>query len=161
MRASLLALSLTASLLATATPALADTLVVANGTDGEVVSLFVSDLGGATWGPDQLDEPLEPGAKVTLKDLEPGLHRVRLVDEDDNECIIDNVPVKGGNTWTITDDALDECQAPEGPGKGAALATPASRLVSLPGVAGPAGAAPASPKEKARAPIQRHPFGLE
>lgn len=119
MRATLLALSLVVIL--GVAPAAADTLVVANGTDGEVVSLFVSDRGGASWGPDQLDEPLEPGAKITIKNLEPGLHRVRIVDEDDNECIIDNVPVKDGNTWTITDDALDECQAPETPGKGAAL----------------------------------------
>lgn len=123
MRTLILALVLAfpASLVATAHPAMADTLVVSNGTDGEVVSLFVSDQGGANWGPDQLDEPLEPGAKVAVKDLAPGLHRVRIIDEDDNECIIDNVPVKDGTTWTITDDALDECQAPESPGKGASL----------------------------------------
>lgn len=126
MRTSILALLLAfpLSLAAAASPASADTLVVSNGTDGEVVSLFVSDPGGANWGPDQLDEPLEPGAKITLKDLAPGLHRVRIIDEDDNECIIDNVPVKDGNTWTITDDALDECQAPESPGKGAGLLPP-------------------------------------
>lgn len=133
MRASLIALSFCLAA-AGPTAALADTLVVLNGTDGEVVSLFVSDLGGANWGPDQLDEPLEPGAKVTLKDLPTGLHRMRLVDEDDNECIIDNVPVKGGNTWTITDDALDECQAPESPGKGASLRLPGppKAIVALP-----------------------------
>jgi hypothetical protein len=123
MRVPSIALSFVlAAWAAGAVPALADSLVVSNGTDGEVVSLFVSDLGGAKWGPDQLDEPLEPGAKITLKDLEPGLHRIRIIDEDDSECIIDNVPVKDGNTWTITDDALDECQAPDTPGKGASLA---------------------------------------
>lgn len=115
------------------TPALADDLVVSNATDGEIVSLFVSDLAGSAWGPDQLDEPLQPGATVTVRNLEPGLHRIRIIDEDDGECIIDNVPVKAGNTFSLTDDALDECQAPDEQGKKAGLMRqpPAALLASL------------------------------
>ena len=149
----------TALFLVIATPVLADDLIVSNATDGEIVSLFVSDLGGNTWGQDQLDEPLEPGATMTVRGLDPGMHRVRIIDEDDNECIIDNVPVKAGNTWTVTDDLLDECQAPEEKDKGAALPGAA-----LPGASARPSAAIApgpSPKEKAMAPVQVHAFGLE
>jgi hypothetical protein len=116
------------------TPAFADDLVVSNATEGEIVSLFVSDLAGTVWGPDQLDEPLQPGATLTIRNLEPGLHRMRVIDEDDGECILDNVPVKGGNTFTLTDDALDECQAPDEQGKGAALSGPVRAMAQ----AGPA-----------------------
>jgi hypothetical protein len=121
-----------------ATPVLADDLTVKNGTDGDVVSLFVSDLGGAQWGQDQLDDPLEPGASVTVKGLEPGRHRVRVIDEDDAECVIDNIDVQGSTTWTLTDEALDECQASEDGSKGAEMRkltrpTWVQTIVSLPG----------------------------
>lgn len=103
-----------------ATSVLADELTVRNGTDGDVVSLFVSDLGGAAWGQDQLDDPLAPGASVTVKGLEPGRHRVRVIDEDDAECIIDTVDVQGSTTWVLTDEVLDECQPDDG-SKGAQI----------------------------------------
>jgi hypothetical protein len=111
---------LAALALLAAAPVRADELTILNGTDGEVASLFVSDGGGAKWGEDLLDEPLAPGASVTAKDLQPGPHRVRIIDEDDAECIIDNVDVQGRTTWTLTDEALDECQTPE-EGQGALL----------------------------------------
>lgn len=121
MRRTLTALVLLLPALALAGPARADDLVVVNGTDSAVVSLFVSEVRSRAFGPDQLDEPLAPGARIVVKDLEPGLHRVRLIDEDDNECVIDNIPVRDGATWTITDEALDECQSDEVPGKDAAI----------------------------------------
>jgi hypothetical protein len=126
---------LAALALLAAAPALADELTVINGTDGEVASLFVSDLGGAKWGDDLLDEPLAPGASVTAKDLQPGPHRVRIIDEDDAECIIDNVDVQGRTTWTLTDEALDECQTPED-GQGALLAPHGRAAAATPKVAG-------------------------
>ena len=132
MRHTLSALVLLLPTLAIAGPALADDLAIVNGTDSAVVSLFVSEGGGRSFGPDQLDEPLAPGARLVVRDLEPGPHRVRLIDEDDNECVIDNIPVSNGATWTITDEALDECQPDEAPGKDAVLRSPgrpASKVV--------------------------------
>jgi hypothetical protein len=138
---------LAALALLAAAPAKADELTVLNGTDGEVASLFVSDVGGAKWGEDLLDEPLAPGASVTAKDLQPGPHRVRIIDEDDAECIIDNVDVQGRTTWTLTDEALDECQTPD-EGQGALL-KPHGRVAA------------ATPKVGARRSGQGPRFSLE
>ena len=48
---------------------------------------------------------------LSLSDIEPGLWDVRLVDEDEDECIVDGQQISAAQTFVIDDEDLLSCQA--------------------------------------------------
>ena len=89
---------------------------VVNKSDWEIHHFFLSSTEEDEWGPDQLgDEVIGKNESFTLKSIPCGSYDVKLVDEDGDECVVDDVDICGGaESWTITNKALLGCQEETG-----------------------------------------------
>lgn len=85
---------------------------VVNKSDWTIVELYLSPVDDTKWGPDQLgDETIKPGDTYTLTDVPCDNWDVRLVDEDKDVCIVEDVDIcASSETWTITSKDLLKCQ---------------------------------------------------
>ncbi|MBT9559265.1 MAG: hypothetical protein IV100_24740 [Myxococcales bacterium] len=88
------------------------TVKVVNESDWALNNLFMSPANETEWGPDQLgDELIKKGGTFTLSKIPCDIYDVKLVDEDGDECVVEDVNVCGGKeTWTITSKDLLKCQ---------------------------------------------------
>jgi hypothetical protein len=99
---------------ALAAPALAQsaTVKVINQSKWEIHHMFASSSADEDWGPDQLgDEILATGDSLTLTRLPCDTYDVMVVDEDGDECIIDEVDLCRDNSlWRINNRDLLQCE---------------------------------------------------
>lgn len=100
-----------AALPATAAKKKADVQVV-NDSDWAIHHMFLSPVDDDQWGPDQLGEyTIEPGEAFTLENVPCDLYDVKLIDEDDDECVITEVEIcKADQSWVVTSEDLASCQ---------------------------------------------------
>jgi hypothetical protein len=95
---------------ATAASALAAELTVINSSDYVVHHLHVSPSQSRSWGPDQLGKAIIGRAeRFTVRNIPEGTYDLKLVEEDEDECIVENVEVSGDMTWTLTDTVIENC----------------------------------------------------
>ncbi len=102
-------------LLAVSLPAFAQrkaTVKIINQSKWEIHHIFLSASDDDSWGPDQLeDEILAKGDSLTLTNIFCDLYDIKVVDEDGDECVIEEVDLCGDESyWKITDKALLECE---------------------------------------------------
>jgi hypothetical protein len=85
---------------------------VVNKSDWEIHHFFLSSTTDDDWGPDQLGENvIGTDEAFTLKSIPCDAYDVMLVDEDGDECVVEDVDLCGGSeTWTITNKILLGCQ---------------------------------------------------
>jgi len=105
------------ALLVVATPAFAKkekkaTIKVVNQSKWEIHHLYLSSADDKKWGPDQLgDDVLRTGASFTLTNIDCDKYDIKVVDEDGDECVVENVSLCGEElTWKITDKVLLKCE---------------------------------------------------
>ena len=94
----------------------------AAGTDSKVIlkntshwaihELYFSPTEQREWGPDQLgDHTIATGEKFTLSGVPCDSYDVRVVDEDGDECIVEDVALCADKEqWVIDDNDLLACQ---------------------------------------------------
>ncbi len=101
-------------ILALAAPAFAEkaTVKVINQSKWEIHHLYLSSSADEEWGPDQLeDDILTKGDQITLTNIPCDTYDVKVIDEDGDECIIEEVELcKDHSYWKITDKDLLECE---------------------------------------------------
>lgn len=87
------------------------TLTLTNGSSFAIYQLFVSPSTDRAWGPDQLGaDVLLPGESVTLTGVTCNSWDIRLVDEDGDECIMEDVSLCFDDAeWQVTDEDLLVC----------------------------------------------------
>lgn len=85
---------------------------VVNKADWEIHHFYLSAADDDDWGPDQLGEDvIATGESFTLRSIPCDTYDVKLIDEDDDECVVEEVDLcGGGETWTITNKLLLACQ---------------------------------------------------
>jgi hypothetical protein len=85
---------------------------VLNKSDWEIHQFFLSSTEDDEWGPDQLgDDVIGTGDSFTLKNIPCDSYDVKLIDEEDDECVVEDVDICGGSEqWTITNKILLGCQ---------------------------------------------------
>ena len=99
-----------------ATPAFAAkkkaTIKVINQSKWEIHHLFLSSVKDNAWGPDQLGEDiLKKGDAITLKDIDCDKYDIKVVDEDGDECVVEDQSLCGDDSyWKITDAVLLACE---------------------------------------------------
>lgn len=72
--------------------------------------MYVSPTGYNRWGYDRLgNNVLFPDYRFDLG-VVPGWYDVKLVDQDGDTCVVPNVDIRYGETWTITDGILVACE---------------------------------------------------
>ncbi len=97
-------------IVAAAIPALAASLVVINSSDYVIHQLYVSPADDRNWGKDQLGKQTVGRAeRFTLRNIPDGNYDLKIVDEDDDECIIRNVRIVGDMQWMLTDTIIENC----------------------------------------------------
>ena len=104
-------------LLAFALPAFAKkaTVKVINQSKWEIHHLFLSASDESEWGEDQLGEDvLTKGDSLTLTGIPCDTYDIKVVDEDGDECVIEQVDLcRDASFWKITDKDLLECEGYE------------------------------------------------
>lgn len=98
-------------------PAMADRsnsqVKILNKSDWAIHELYLSPTSDDEWGPDQLGEFVidAGGDTFTLRNIPCDDYDVRLVDEDGDACVVNEVKLCGDrDTWQITNDDLLACQ---------------------------------------------------
>jgi hypothetical protein len=84
-----------------------------NSSKWEIHHLFLSTTKEKEWGPEQLgkDQVIGTGDTFTLTDIDPGKYDMKLVDEDEDECILTGVKLASDQAVEITDKDLIACQS--------------------------------------------------
>ena len=104
-----------ALLFATLTSAAAmagSTIQIVNQSGWELHEIYFSPTSQENWGDDHLgDQVLEQGDSLTLTGVESGRWDIRLVDEDGDECTLEDVHITESEQWVVTEDDLLGCQA--------------------------------------------------
>ncbi len=99
-----------ALIVSTAVPALAGQLTVINSSDYVVHQLFVSPSQSRSWGPDQLGkETIGRAERFTVRNIPDGTYDLKIIDEDEDACIVENVDVSGTMNWMLTDTVIENC----------------------------------------------------
>ena len=88
------------------------TVKIINQSKWEIHHVFLSPSDDEKWGPDQLeDQILAKGDSLTLTSIDCDLYDIKVVDEDGDECVIEEVDLCGDDSyWKITDQTLLECE---------------------------------------------------
>jgi hypothetical protein len=115
MRRFAKSVSLAILLLAVSLPAFAGDKVsvkIINGSSWDVHHLFLSPVSDEAWGADQLrDNIIQSGEAFTITGIPCDSYDVKVVDEDGDECVIEEVDLCNADKyWKITDDDLLECE---------------------------------------------------
>lgn len=77
-----------------------------------ITEVYFSSAKEKNWGEDFLGaEVLGNGDALTLSDVKAGKWDVKIVDEDDDVCILENVAITKNDKWVIDDEDLLGCQA--------------------------------------------------
>jgi hypothetical protein len=87
-------------------------LVIENQSSYTLVGIFLSPTTSVEWGSDLLGaEVLEPGDSFEISGIECDTYDIRVVDEDDDECVIEDVDLCLDDAhWLIDDAELGGCQ---------------------------------------------------
>ncbi|NCT67108.1 MAG: hypothetical protein GXC76_05610 [Rhodanobacteraceae bacterium] len=100
-------------LLASIGTARAHELDVVNKSRTSIHHLYLSPVKADEWGPDQFGDrrgdTVDPGETFTLTGIERGRYDVKLIAEDDTECVVESVSFNESKEWVITERMLDDC----------------------------------------------------
>ncbi|GMV28000.1 MAG: hypothetical protein AMXMBFR59_01250 [Rhodanobacteraceae bacterium] len=88
-------------------------IVIKNKSAWAIHELYLSPTEEREWGEDQLGKhTVNTGDTFTLTGVPCRAYDVRLVDEDGDECIVEDVGIcASSDTWVIDDEDLVGCQA--------------------------------------------------
>lgn len=88
-------------------------LVIRNDSSWVLTELYISSVDENEWGPDQLGaDVVGSGETFTLNKVPCDIYDLRLVDEDDDVCILNSVKLCANEAeWHIRDKDLLACQA--------------------------------------------------
>lgn len=87
--------------------------MIVNKTEWTFTHLFVSPSNARKWGPDQLGSRrvIAPGGSFTINNIPCGLYDVKVIDEDGDECVVEEVAMCRTHThWEVTNELLAACE---------------------------------------------------
>jgi len=86
------------------------TFTVFNRSSYRIDHLYVSSSNNNYWGGDRLGNDIfYPNYRFDLS-VYPGWYDVKLVDQDGDTCVVNNVDFRDCGSWTITDGVLLTCE---------------------------------------------------
>ena len=93
-------------------PVMAAEVEVTNESSWEIHEIYFSPSSQDDWGEDHLGKQiLETGMSLVLTDVSSGRWDIRLVDEDSDVCVLEDVHITDSETWVVTDEDLLACQS--------------------------------------------------
>jgi hypothetical protein len=98
------------SLLSMIASASAVDLVVVNQSEYKVHHLYVALSKSKKWGSDQLgNHSLLKNERFTVSNIPVGTYDLKIVDEDDDVCVVSGINFDRDKEWTLTDAAIENC----------------------------------------------------
>ena len=87
-------------------------LKITNNSRYDIYHLYVSSSENENWGADQFgDFVLQAGGgSFTLTDLIPGEYDIKFVDEDGDECVLEDIAIVQNKNWSLTTSWLTNCE---------------------------------------------------
>lgn len=87
-------------------------VTLVNRSDWDIYELYLSPTSDGEWGPDQLEDGiLESGGEFLLYGIPCDDYDVLLIDEDGDECVLEEVGLCGDSEqWIISNKDLLACQ---------------------------------------------------
>ncbi len=87
------------------------TLTIDNESSYTLIGIHLSPTTDVSWGPDLLGaEVLAPGESFQVSGIDCDTYDIRVVDEDNDECVLDSVDLCLDNAvWSIDDAELAIC----------------------------------------------------
>jgi len=83
-----------------------------NNSNWDLRELYLAPVGSDHWGPNQISRSIRPDDSFTLTGIRCDKYDVKMVDDDDNECIVRDVSLCGADRiWRIDNRDLSRCQA--------------------------------------------------
>ena len=89
----------------------ARTFTVFNESSYWINNAYVSLSSDTSWHGDRLGHYVVPPSYHFSLTVVPGWYDVKLIDEDGDKCVVHNVDLRHGDSWTITDDVLLACES--------------------------------------------------
>jgi hypothetical protein len=87
------------------------TFTIVNSSGFEINEIHISSVGDSSWEHDRLGtNVLRSGHKYTIGGILPGYYDIKLIDEDNDSCIMKSVYVNNNLTWTLTPLDLVGCE---------------------------------------------------
>ncbi len=87
------------------------TLLIENASRYDIYYLYMSRTSEDDWGSDQLgNEVLDSGETFALGNIPAGEYDVKFVDEDDDECVLNDIAIINDTEWRLTTNFLLECE---------------------------------------------------
>lgn len=85
---------------------------VINQSKWDIHHLYLSPKNDNDWGPDQLgEEVINSGQTFTLTNIRCNRYDIKIVDEDGDECVIEDVSLcRDASYWKITNKILLACE---------------------------------------------------
>lgn len=87
--------------------------MVVNSSDWDIYHLYLSPTHKDNWGPDQLGDNVikHGGGSFTLHKIPCAHYDIKVVDEDGDECVIEDVIMCKDHThWDVTNKELANCE---------------------------------------------------
>ena len=87
--------------------------MIVNNSDWDIHELYLSPTHKDSWGPDQLGDHVikHGGGSFTLHSIPCGHYDVKVVDEDGDDCVIEDVYMCKDHThWNVTNKELAKCE---------------------------------------------------
>ena len=105
------ALVASVSFLALVMPAWAVDLILINKSQYVVKELYVSPSKSKKWGAEMLgDKAIGTDQKFTITNIPVGVYDLKIVDSDDDSCVVNDVSFSEHATWTLTDAIVESCE---------------------------------------------------
>lgn len=83
-----------------------------NKSDWAIGQLYLSPTKTDQWGPDQLGEDIiNTGESFKLHGIPVGKYDLKIIDEDDDSCIVSGVKIAANESVILTNEMLVGCQA--------------------------------------------------
>ena len=87
------------------------TLVIENESRYDIYYLYMSRTLEDDWGPDRLGSGvLGSGEVFALENIPADDYDVKFVDEDDDECILNDIAIVNDTEWSLTTGFLLKCE---------------------------------------------------
>ncbi|MBV8114299.1 MAG: hypothetical protein JO300_06125 [Silvibacterium sp.] len=87
------------------------TLTIVNRSGFEIDEIHISSVGDRSWERDRLGaDVLRSGHKYIFSGILPGYYDIKLIDEDNDSCILKSVFVNNNLTWTLNPPDLVGCE---------------------------------------------------
>lgn len=87
--------------------------MIVNQSDWDIHQLFISPTHKATWSSDQLGDNVikHSGGSFTLHSIPCGHYDLKVVDEDNDACVIEDIIMCKDHThWDVTNKELTRCE---------------------------------------------------